>query len=291
MNYQIKSLALIGLISFIGGSLGVVNKFGLREIPPFGFVASRVIVSLVLISPWLFKTPIFISKARVKLLTFSLLATANIGLFILGINLTNVSIAAILYATVPIFTLIISYLIYGEKISPRKTTGIMLGLTGALIVGLTPILKKDQPQFGSLEGNLIIFLAVLIFSLHTALSKKAQNRFSPRAITMAFIVTATIVLTPLAIWEWSTTNWLTSLTWKSALAILYVSAIGTVIYYFLYQQTVKTSSPFITSLSMYSTTIIGIMLAVVFLGEPLTTEIIIGSALSLSGIALATSQK
>ncbi len=289
MTPRPKSIALIGLLSLISGSLGVANKIGVQEIPPLGFVASRVILSLIFISPYLLKVNRTLSIRKIKLLIFSLIATANIGFYIIGIKHTNVSIAVVLASAIPAFTAIISYFLYHEKINIKKGIGILLGLIGSSIVALSPLIDNSHIYLGSLYGNFFVFLSVVTFSLHTALSKKAQRQFSPRTITAAFIMVATIILTPLALIEMQFTgNWLLHISLVSIGSMLYVSAVGTVIFYFLYQKAIKTTSPIIASMMLYLTPIIGILLAVFVLGEILTLPIVMGSIISLLGIWLVT---
>lgn len=290
MNSRQKTLALIAFLSLISGSLGIVNKIGVQQIPPFGFVASRAILSLIIISPYLYTVNKKLSVRKVKLLLFSLLATANIGTYIVGIKYTNVSVAVVISSAVPTLTVLISYFLYQEKINFRKGLGIILGLIGTGIVALGPLVQKNHLNYGSLYGNSLIFLSAITFSLHTSLSKKAQRQFSPFTITAAFIVVATIVLTPLALWELIMKgNWITSLSPISVGAILYVSIIGTVLFYFLYQKAVKQTSPIITSMMLYLTPIIGICLAVIILGEKITSSVVVGAAFSLIGVWLVTS--
>lgn len=289
MSDQRTSLLLIVLLSFTGASLGVVNKLAVLDVPPLGFVASRVVLSLVFIIPLIIKSKIWQIKNKLKLAAFSLLATTNITLFILGISDTDASIAAAIYMATPIITAILSHYLYHERLSPRKIAGIIAGLVGTATIVLTPVLAGGNLSTGSLRGNLLIFLAVIAFSLHLSLSTKMQREFAPSTITQGFIITASIVLAPLALWEMSTQSfWLGSLGLSSILSILYVSAIGTVGFYFLFQYTIKRASPLITSMSMYLQPIFGVILGGIVFSERLSREFVVGSALALLGVWLVT---
>ena len=289
MTDRHKAILLLLLVSFIGGSLGVAQKIGLQDISPLGFVASRVILSLIFIIPFLIKSKPKLNKNYLKLFLFSTLAVGNITLFIIGISRTLISMAAILYTAVPLITAIFSYLLYNDKLTTRKMIGVFIGMLGTVLVAISPLLKETQDQSGSFSGNLIIFSAVVTFSLYTALSKKIQKDFSPMIITSAFIITGVVVLSPLALWEAATTsNWLVSLNLKSLLIMLYVSLIGTVGFYFLYQEAVKKASPLIASLTLYLMPLIATALAVIVLKEQLSRTFFIGAGLALLGIWLVT---
>lgn len=289
MTNQQKALFLIIFASLIGGGNNVVNKIGLLDIPPLGFVATRMIISLVVLMPAMIHVKLWRVKHTLKLILFSLLATSNITFFILGLAKTTAAAAASLYAAVPLLTAGLSYVLYREKLTPRQLGGIFLGLFGSLIIIITPVLHQNQLQTGSLTGNLIITLAVFSYAIHTALSKKIQQTHSSFTIIQFFIITATLVLAPLALAEANRTGvWLAQINLRSAGALLYVALLGTIAFYFLYQEAVRHATPLIASLTLYLGPIFGVVLAVIVLNETLAVEFLAGAALIFIGIWLVT---
>lgn len=289
MTTNKRGLLPIIFIAAIGASMGVAGKIGVEDVPPLGFIAARVILSLILIIPLLIKTKFFNTRYKIKLFAFSTLATANITLFILGIGSTNVSVAAALYTATPLLTAIFSRLFYQESIGLKKLIGIIIGLVGASIIVLAPAVSNTF-NTGSISGNLIISAAVIFFSLHTAISKKIQKYFSPAIITQAFIITASLILLPLAIWEITTTGfWISDLYLKPILAMIYISTVGTVGFYFLYQRIIKRASSLIASLIMYLQPIFAVIFGIIIFNETLTVEFIVGTLLTFIGVWIITS--
>ncbi|MBI2009711.1 MAG: DMT family transporter [Candidatus Chisholmbacteria bacterium] len=289
MTNRQKALVYIVLGSIIGGSLSAANKIGIRNIPPLGFVSARVAVSALFLLPIMVKTRLWRVKNKLQLMLFSLLATANIGLFIVGLARTTASMSSILYAAVPLLTAILSHWIYQEKITSRKLVGIIIGLVGTLVIVLTPALSQNGFHTGSVSGNLIVFLAVVIYAFHTALSKKMQQRYSPFVIVEYFIITATLTLTPFALWEMTQAgNWLTTVESSSIFTLLYVVVIGTIVLYFTFQEAIRFATPLIASLQMYLVPVFGVIFASLLLGEKLSSELALGAFLVLVSIWLIT---
>lgn len=277
--------------SIIGGSLSAANKIGIRDIPPLGFVTARVAVSFILLLPIMVKAKLWQTKNKLKLTLFSLLATANIGLFIVGLSLTTAIMSSVLYASVPLLTALLSHIFYREKITGSKLLGIVIGLVGALVIVLTPVLSQSKFPAGSVTGNSIVFLAVIIFAFHTTLSKKMQSHYSPFVIVQFFIITATLALSPFALWEMSKQgNWINTINTSSILTLLYVVVIGTIVLYFIFQESVRFATPLIASLQMYLVPVFGVLFSALLLGEKLTPELAVGAILVLVSIWLVTSK-
>lgn len=289
MNSQVHKVLLILLISLLGAGNGPAAKLGIQQIPPLTFAAARVLVALVFVSPLLISHKVWQLIYQPKLIGFSLLLTANIILFILGIGQTTVAIAAMLYTLTPLLTVIASHFLYQEKLTRLKILGIIFGLLGAGIIILTPVISRNGVYVGTLSGNLIILLAVLSFSAYTILSKQAQHRFSPLVLTLMFLLTAAVVSLPLALVSHGLMPFY-SLVYdtKAILAVLYVSLLGTIAFYFLYQFAVKKTSPLIASLMVYLQPVFSVILGMLFFAERLTVTFVFGSFLSLFGVWLVT---
>lgn len=289
MNSQISNILLILLISILGAGNGPAVKFGAQQIAPLSFAAARVLLATFFVLPLLIRHRIWQIIYQPKLIGFSLLLTANIILFVLGVINTTISIAAMLYTLVPLFTVIASHFLYQEKLTHLKVLGIIFGLIGAGIIILIPVISRNGVYVGTLSGNLIILSAVLAFSAYTILSKRAQNKFSPLVLTLSFLVTATVVSLPLALGQHGLTSFYPFIyNPKAVLAVIYASLLGTIAFYFLFQFAVKKTSPLIASLMVYLQPVFSVIFGMLFFAERLTATFVIGSFLSLFGVWLVT---
>jgi drug/metabolite transporter (DMT)-like permease len=284
-----KSILLIFLAALLGGGNSTFTKIAVIEIPPFFFTLFRFIFAFLILLPLVINNKKFHFDSFKKILFVSLLATANVTLFVFGAKRTTATTSQMLYAAVPLIAGIFSFSLLKEKLSLKKIFGIITGFIGVVLIILLPILGQKNLFNGDLIGNLIIFIAVSLFSLYSVLSKRFQNKFTPLEITMVFILTTILVQALLIPFSLPQNNiWLVNLSVKSLLAVAYVGVIGTGIYYLIYQFAIKHSTPIIASMTFYLQPISAFLWAAILLGEKLTIGFILGAILAFVGVMLVT---
>lgn len=286
------ALLAILIVAVIGGGMPTFVKISLQSILPLNFIFIRFFISLIFLTPLLLKQRIKFDLKLLKVFLVSLLATANVVLFTFGITSTTAISSQVLYSTVPIFAALLSYLILKSKISSNKILGIVVGFVGTIVIVLLPFFGGSQLFSGNIIGNIAILTAVISFSAYTVLSKRLQETYSPSFLTLMFTLTTVIVMSVLAVIETANNiGWWASVTPAAILGLLYVSLLGTVIYYFLYQYAIKKGTPVIASMVFYLQPLTAYGWAAIILGERITTPFLIGATLVLIGAKIATNSK
>lgn len=292
MSTSYTSIFWIFVAAFVGGGIGAFAKISLTEIPPLSFTLLRFLLAMLIVLPFVMKRKKFHYanlKNLKKIVFVSLLATANVTLFIFGVERTTATISQMLYAGAPLVAGIFSFLLLKEKIHPRTLCGILVGFVGVFFIVLLPVVGKSVVFNGDLVGNILIFMAVCSFALYTVLSKQFQKEYTPLELTMVFVVTTAFiqcVLLPFDILQHP--HWWSSISWKSMLGVAYVGVVGTGIYYFIYQRAISCTTPIIASMILYLQPVFGFVWAAVLLGEKITPEFIAGAILAFVGVALVT---
>lgn len=284
-----KAIVLILLAALAGGGVGAFAKISLKEIPPLSFTLLRFLLATFVLLPFVIKKKEFHFKNLKKIVLVSLLATANVTLFIFGVGRTTATIAQMLYAGVPLIAGIFSYFLLKENIYPRKLFGILIGFVGVLVIVLLPVLGQRVAFNGDLSGNIIILVAVCSFALYSVLSKQFQKEYSPLELTIFFVLTTTAVqllLAPLDLKQ--NQNWWASLSAEAIFGVVYVGILGTGVYYLIYQYVIKNTTPIIASMILYLQPIFAFLWASILLKEKVTPEFIIGAILAFIGVALVT---
>ncbi|MBI5449377.1 DMT family transporter, partial [Candidatus Gottesmanbacteria bacterium] len=177
-----------------------------------------------------------------------------------------------------------------EHISQKKIAGILLGLTGILIILLLPLLDQRGVLVGDTLGNLLIIGAMIGFALFTVHSRYLIDKKSYHPMTVTgfsliasagffFVLILTIPHEPI----------LPNLGIPSvAVLALYMAIFVTVLPYVLYQWTIKHSSATTASLTTYIQPVFAFLFNGILLGEIITPGFLVGSALVFSGVFLAT---
>lgn len=291
MSNKQKAFATILLITLIGAGTPPIIKIGLFEIPPLSFAFVRFALAS------LFILPFFLSKKKnfkedfFKLILVSLLATGNIIFFVLGIKLTTANISQLIYAGVPITIAFILYGGFGQKLSPKNFFGIVLGFVATAIILFLPIIERGGEFAGDLQGNMLLLVAVLLYSFYVVLTKRMQNSYSPFEISSVFIFVTTIALLPLSFYELTVYGqWWKNIAGSGLLSMAYVVFLTTIASYILNQYAIKHGGVIFYSMVFYLTPVFGFLAAYLLLGEQLTTGLILGCILILVGIFFSTSR-
>ena len=193
-------------------------------------------------------------------------------------------LASIYNATTPIMTAVMAWAVFRvESLKPVQITGIVLGILGVLvIVGPWQGLDLDQ----SLVAQFAILGATACYGIGLAYMRRflANSGLSPLSFAFTYIAlaaTVMLVLTPvIAVGpiEWSP--------WVIA-SMLMLGCLGTGVAYIWNQNALRAWGPTRASTVTYITPVVGVVLGMVVLGEPLAWNEPVGALIVFLGILLA----
>ena len=175
-----------------------IVKYGITGLNIFVFNSIRFIVAGIFI--WIF----FLGQSRWTpverrdwkgLLQAGVIAHVLYQIaFIVGLNLTTAGNSAILISTSPLWTIVLHARLHKEKIRSRVWAGIILSLCG---VALLIIGSGKKIEFGSnaLIGDIICFLAAILWGLNTTLQKPLLSKYSPPQVNLVMIAVGAAGLT------------------------------------------------------------------------------------------------
>ncbi|MCX6232381.1 MAG: EamA family transporter [Bacteroidetes bacterium] len=180
-KYKIQSQIALFVVSLIFGANYIISKTLMPVyINPYQLLVLRAGGAMVLI--WIFQ--LFTEKEKVSSKDLWLLALCsffgialNQGLFYLGLNLTSAIDASILHTANPVFVMIFAAFIIKEKVSLLKTTGILFGMMGALLI----IITANHPLHGNstYAGNILILINGASYALYLVLIKPFMLKYKP----------------------------------------------------------------------------------------------------------------
>lgn len=288
-RFSDKQLALFAIIGAIimGGGVTSFTKIALHSIPVFTYTFFRFSIATLTIFPFFLKNPPKTDKHFYKVLAFSLFLTGNVILAPIGIALTTAIIAQTIYILVPIIVAIISYFLATEVFTVKKITGLFIGLFGAVIIIVLPVLERFSPFSGNIHGNLIVFFTTILVALYTVFSKKFQKLYTPQQLTSFFIFITFAISLPFAVSDIVYhPHWWNHVALSSIGAVFYIGIFGTTGFYLLYQYAIKHGSPLIASMLLYLQPAATFVWATFLLGEQITAGFLIGTALAFIGVYL-----
>ena len=171
----------------------------------------------------------------------------NQSAFVTGLSKTSPIDASIIQVMLPIVSMIFAFFFMKEPITWKKTLGIIIGLCGVLML----ILNTHNVNSGenNLIGNLILFSAIISFSLYLTLFKNLIARYSSVTLMKWMFLFAAIVSLPIC-WDPLLNVDFKSFEADVYLRIGYVVVIATFFTYLIFPIGQKTLRP--TTISMYN---------------------------------------
>lgn len=204
--------------------------------------------------------------------------------FFKGLRLIHAGRASLIIANNPIFITIASYFLFKEKLNAVKIVGILVSVAGAMVaISRGNLQGMLTESFGI--GELFIFFAVLSWVAYSLVGKRVMQDFSAiEAVTYAS-VTGAIMLFPAAlaegmstdIFDYSLVNWF---------SLFYLGFFGTVLGFVWYYEGIQKLGPSKASLFINFVPIAAIILAFLFLDEPITISLLAGAAMVSLGVYL-----
>jgi drug/metabolite transporter (DMT)-like permease len=268
-----------------GGSF-FFQKVALTALPPFTVLLGRVGLAAVALGLAARVSRHRIPRIGRAWLAFAIMATLNnvvrFSLILWGQTRIASGLAAILNACAPLFTAVLAhFLTADERLTPRRMTGVLLGLAGV-------VLMIGPDSLSGLGRDVMAQLAVLAAGVSYACAGILGRRFAgtPPLVTATGQVTAsTLLILPLALAvdrPWTLTVPGTRV-WLALLGLAIIStALGYVVYFRILATAGATNLLLVTLLMPA----IAVTLGVSVLDEHLALRHLGGMALIAAGLAV-----
>jgi len=204
--------------------------------------------------------------------------------FFKGLRLIDAGRASIIIANNPIFITLLSWLIFRERLTLLKFAGVLISVTGAVIVisrgNLNGIING-----GLGLGEFFIFCCVASWICYSLIGKTVMTDLSPLAsVTYSAIIGTACLFVP-AIFEGMLNDWRHYMV-SEWISIFYLGFFGTVLGFVWYYEGIKKIGPTRASLFINFVPIFAIILAFLILKEPITLSLFIGTIFVCSGVYL-----
>ena len=141
--------------------------------------------------------------------------SANQGLFIIGIQYTTPVDTSVMCTLTPVFTLLLAAMFIGQKLTPLKILGVVLGLTGALIIAFAG--GKSGIAKNPLLGNMLCIVAQVCAAIYYVFFLNVINKYSPFAIMKWMFLFSALTYVP------AMTPFLMQVEWNALDTSIYLS--------------------------------------------------------------------
>lgn len=180
--------------------------------------------------------------------------------YTIGLSITSPVNASIVTTSMPIFAMILAFLILKEPITAKKAGGVALGCAGAVILIVTSAAAANS-KVGDIRGDLFCLGAQFSFALYLSLFSKTVRRYSVITVNKWMFTYATVMILPFTFGHVSSIDYaaIPTSTW---LETGFVVIFGTYISYILMMIGQQTLRPTVVSIYNYVQPVVSVTVSV-----------------------------
>ncbi len=282
---KLKHWIVFLLVGAIWSSSFMWIKLALREVTPSALVAIRVTLG------FLFGVSVIIIR-QIKLpqniktwIPLIILGVTNFAVpfFLIswGEKSIDSSVASILDATVPLFTIFLAhYLLKDDKMTFQKVAGLFIGFAGVIVL----LSKNIGASSSTLFGEAAVVLASLFYAGSAVFIRKTTQDIPGILRSTVPMFSASIIM------------WIATLLTENALqlpkleltwtALLFLGIIGSGLAFLMAFYLIHEIGPTKSTMVTYIFPLGGVILGVTFLHEQITWQLLLGGILIVSSLVI-----
>lgn len=285
-----QALPYIILLGFLFGSTLIASRFSVGQFNPITYIGLRlVIASLCHLTVYALSSSRRVSRDRLlwkRSAVLGVFGTAIPMTFIVSsLQFQSAGITAALLTTGPALTVLLAhFFLPDEKMTRRKALGVILALSGALLLTLLGETGLPDVDQANPLGYLLVFVAMVSASSATIYARKYLREFDAFDVASARMIIAAFVVMPLSLILIGFD--LRAVTVQGYLALGYAALIGTfsgmMLAFYIIQRFGATAS----AMTAFVIPVVATLGGVLILREQITVGILAGLMLIIAGITI-----
>jgi drug/metabolite transporter (DMT)-like permease len=277
------------LAAVFWGTNYAATKYAAEFVPPLSIVAIRFSVGGLLMFLLLRILEPGERPGRRDLLPMAGLGCLGVAIgqtaFTFGVSMTTAANTGLIFATSPVWGLLLGLLLGLERPTLRGGVGVALSIVGVGVVFYEGLGAGDA----SLLGDFLVLVAGVGFGAYTVLSMLVLGRHSPLAVSTYSLLFGGLVVLLLS------TPYFPQVEWESVGAGAWASVAFSTVFaaaftFSAWQIGISRIGANRVLVYQYLITITGVASGIIFFGEVLGVEKIVGGAVILLGVYLARRQ-
>jgi drug/metabolite transporter (DMT)-like permease len=284
---------LFAALGFFWGSSYLFIKIGIGSLPPFTLIAGRLAIGALLLGIVLRVAgepiPRDLATYR-KLLVLSVISIA-VPFFLItwGEQSIDSALAAILNATVPLFTIVFAAAAFtDEAITLNRLLGLVVGFVGVVLIVSRGLGAAGLGE-SSIAGELAMIGSSISYAVGNVYARRSVRGLRPMVpaffqVFFAFLITGSLAVALERPWTVAPTR-------EALVAVLWLGVFGSSLAYLVYFRLIRRWGATRTSMVAYLLPVVGITLGAIVLQETVDARILVGTTLVIGGVALVNSRR
>ena len=260
-----------------------------QDVPVFTFIFTRMVIAATALTLFSVATGKFQPIRKGDLRWFAAMTAFEPFLYFLGetfgLKITgSPTLCSVIIATIPVFSLIVGWMAFKEKLTPLNRAGIFVAVAGVILF----VLVGGNLHTEYLYGIAILFLAVIGSTGYTAICKKlvdkGYNAFS--IVSWQFILAMGFFLIPFLIWGLPT--WTPQyLSWPVLRPIIALAVLCSGVAFVIYAASVERLGMTRTTVFLPLVAIVSAIAASLMGQDELRPMQVVGILIAMAGVVMA----
>ena len=290
MNLNLRKWGTLIILSVIWGSSYILIKKGLTGLTPVQLGSLRVIITTLLIAPIGYNKIKHIPKNKMKWVAISAFVGSFFPAYLFAFAETEISssVTAVMVSLTPLFTLLISVIIFGEELLKKQVIGVIIGFLGIVVLINNELLSSS---FNILYVMFIV-LAAFCYAVNANLLKyKLPNIPALGIVFMSFLFMFIPAFIVLFFSDFPFSDFTSNpLILESIVYIVILALFGTAVAKVMYIKLLAISTPVFSVSTTYLMPVVAIFWGLLD-GEEFKLTQFIGTSIILIGVYLVTKKK
>jgi drug/metabolite transporter (DMT)-like permease len=270
----------LGLLGAIWGASFLFMRVAAGDFGAVALVEMRLALGALILLPFLWRArPAFPARLWPKLALIGAINSAvPFVLFAWAAQRAPAGIGAITNSMAVLFTALVGFLFFGEKIGAQRAVALLAGFVGVVVLA-------SGKAAGASVGWAVAagVSAAFLYGIGVNLVRRHLVGLPPAAVAAATLGCAALLLLPFAIAQWPTQAIPAHSWWSAGLLGVVCTGLAFVMYYRLIARIGASRAVTVT----YLVPLFGVAWAWLLLGEPPTLTMAIAAALILGSVALS----
>ena len=269
-------IGIVLLVVTIWGGNFIAMRIGALEIPPYFLLALRLSIAALALA-WFVRSP---RGMTLPLLGISFtMCILHFGLALVGLKHVEAGTGSLaMQAAVP-FAALLAWIFFGEIFGWRRILGVALAFSGLTIISGVPQLGERSDMF------FLMVISALCFSIATIQIRQLGNTNFMSINAWVCIFSAPMAFLVSWVFEVGQWNSLMAANTPTILGIVYMGLIASVFgqglwYRLLPRYQTNQVMPYTLLVP-----VLGILFGIIFLGETLNWELVVGGIMTITGVA------
>ena len=285
-----KSWLMVALLGLTWGGTFLVTEVALEGITPFWLAAARIsFAASLMVLVWgalgfrLFDGPVLRGTWLATVAIGALSSAVPFSLLAWGQQFVTSGFAGVSMAAVALIVLPLAhFLVPGERLTPRKGIGFVIGFVGVCVLIGSQAFESSGAAMET-PGRIACISAASCYAMSSILMRRLPPVDTIGLSTVLLVIAAMLVVPVALVVE----GWPPMPDHRTLLVLCFLGLVPTAAANLLRVSVVRTAGPVFMSLTNYQVPIWSVTLGAILLGEPLPSSLLLALVLILTGVGLS----